>query len=394
MGRRAIIAGAGIGGLAAALALSQAEFDVALYERSDGLEEFGAGLQLTPNASRVLSNLGVLESVLSAATTPRAICALRGFDDYALMRVPVDDAVRRWGAPFLAVHRADLQGALAAAVSRHRNIELFFGSTVAYVETQGEKVSVGVKRGSATVADSADLLIGADGLYSRVREHLGLGERERPVFSRRVAFRGTVQSASVDSRWMRPEVFLRLGPHAHLVHYPLRRGSILNLVAIIESIWRSPADDHPWDGVADRPALDRAFVEWSMSTRELLATVADWRTWPLYDRPPITSFTFGRIALLGDAAHPMVPFLAQGAAQALEDAGALKRIFSQLESIADGLAAYSSDRVGRATRVQVEARRQGYIYHLSGPLAFARDTVMGVLGSERISARYNWLYGG
>ncbi len=127
--------------------------------------------------------------------------------------------------------------------------------------------------------------------------------------------------------------------------------------------------------------------------RDLLATVAVWRAWSLYDRLPITSFTFGRIALLGDAAHPTVPFLAQGAAQALEDAGALKRIFSQLESVPDGLAAYSSKRVARATRVQIEARRQGRIYHLSGPLAFARDTVMRVLGPERISARYNWLYG-
>src|SRR5271166_2470766 len=179
MSRRAIIAGAGIGGLATALALSQARFDVALYERSDTLEEFGAGLQLTPNASRVLSNLGVLESVRLAATSPRAICVFRGLDDHALMRMPVDRAVCRWGAPYLVIHRADLQQALAAAVKRRRNIKLCYGSTVADVENRDERVSVEVKRGSTTVTDSADLLIGADGLRSRVREHLGLGEQEK-----------------------------------------------------------------------------------------------------------------------------------------------------------------------------------------------------------------------
>jgi salicylate hydroxylase len=392
MSRRAIISGAGIGGLATGLALSQAGFDVTLYEQAGALEEFGAGLQLTPNATRVLSRLGILESVRAVSMIPDAICALRGSDDAVLMRMELDDAERRWGAPYLALHRADLQRALANAAERRSNVRLQLGMTVAGAAADGDRVCVGLKRGAAAVQDHADLLIGADGLRSRVRERLGLGEADKAAFTGRVAFRATVDSNLVDSRWRRPEVFLRLGPNAHLVHYPLRGVSVVNLVAVIEAAWRSAENDHPWDGEADRPALERAFSRWSASTRKLLAA-ANWRAWPLYGRPPIATFSLGRVALVGDAAHPMVPFLAQGAAQAIEDAGALGRAFSQTSAIPEALSAYSRSRVGRATRVQVEAVRQGRIYHMNGPAALARDVAMRLMGPQRLKARYDWLYG-
>jgi salicylate hydroxylase len=393
MSRRAIISGAGIGGLAAALALSQADFEVTLYEQAGALEEFGAGLQVTPNATRVLSRLSVLENVRAVSIVPEAICALRGSDDAVLMRMALDDAERRWGAPYLALHRADLQRALADAAERRSNVRLQLGATVAGAPFDGDRVSVGLKRGAATIKDQADLLIGADGLRSRVRERLGLGDADKAAFTGRVAFRATVDSSLVDSRWRRPEVFLRLGPNAHLVHYPLRGGTVVNLVAVIEAAWRNADNDHPWDGEADRPALERAFARWSASTRKLLAAVANWRAWPLYGRPPIGTFSLGRIALVGDAAHPMVPFLAQGAAQAIEDAGALGRAFSQTSAIPEALSAYSRARAPRATRVQLEALRQGRIYHMNGPAALARDVAMRLMGPERLKARYDWLYG-
>lgn len=214
-----------------------------------------------------------------------------------------------------------------------------------------------------------------------------------PAFTGRVAFRATIPAALLDPDWTKAHVVLRLGPNAHLVHYPLRKGSIVNVVAVVEDNWRGGETERPWDGVADRPALERAFAGWSASTRRLLAAATNWRAWPLYGRPALGSFALGRVALVGDAAHPMVPFLAQGAAQAIEDAGALGSALAQTDDVPQALAAYSRARVPRATRVQTEALRQGRIYHLRGPMAVARDAAMRLLGPQRLSARYDWLYG-
>jgi salicylate hydroxylase len=389
----AIVAGAGVGGLATALALSAAGFDVSVHERATALEEFGAGLQLSPNATRVLARLGVLDEVREVAVTPDAVCALRGADDAVLMRLSLKDAQHRWGAPYLALHRADLQQALVRVVRRHDRIRTVLGSTLTRIATGGDRVAVGFSNNAAGAEESADLLIGADGLRSRVRESLAPASGDGPAFTGRIAFRAAIPSEVVDSRWTEPRVVLRLGPNAHLVHYPLRKGSVVNVVAVIEDSWRGGETEHPWDGVADRPALDRAFAGWSASTRRLLAAATNWRAWPLYGRPALGSFALGRVALVGDAAHPMVPFLAQGAAQAIEDAGALGTVLVRTDDFPQALAAYSRARVARATRVQTEALRQGQIYHLKGAMALARDATMRLLGPRRLSARYDWLYG-
>jgi salicylate hydroxylase len=390
---RAIIAGAGIGGLATALALSQAGLEVAIYEKTDKLEEFGAGLQVTPNATRVLSRLGVLERVRQLSSKPDAVLALRGSDSAPLMRLPLHDAERRWGAEYLIIHRADLQTALVEAVGREPEVELSLGAAVTGFATDGHRISVGLQRGVTKGRDEADLLIGADGLRSQVRSGLGFGAPDQADFTGRVAYRAVVNAEDADPRWARSEIVLRLGPEAHLVQYPLRRGSTINLVATIRSAWRPGGADSLWDGAADRLTLERAFAGWSKEARALIGAPAQWRAWPLYCRPPIASFSFGRAAVVGDAAHPMVPFLAQGAAQAIEDAGALRRVIARIQDIPTALALYSRDRVERAGRVQREALRQGRIYHLDGPLAFARDMTMRMLGPHRLSARYDWLYG-
>jgi salicylate hydroxylase len=391
--RRAIIAGGGVGGLTTALALAQAGFDVTIYEQAAAIEEFGAGLQLTPNATRVLARLGALDAVRDIAMAPDAVCALRGSDDAVLMRLSLEDAERRWGAPYIALHRADLQQALARLVERDDRVDLRLGAAVASVAAGDGRVHVEQAQPLTTVEDSADLVVGADGLRSRARRALGGDPSDDPCFTGRVAFRATVSADLVESRWREPRVVLRLGPNAHLVHYPLRNGSVVNLVAVIEESWRTGEPEHPWDGSADRPALDRAFAGWSASTRTLLAAAKTWRAWPLYGRPALGSFALGRMALVGDAAHPMVPFLAQGAAQAIEDAGALGAALARSNDVPQALAAYSRARVSRATRVQREALRQGRIYHFDGAMAAARDAAMRLVGGRRLSARYDWLYG-
>jgi salicylate hydroxylase len=391
MARRALIAGAGIGGLTAALALAKEGFEVEVFERAPALQEFAAGLQLGPNATRVLRRLDVLDAVGGFAVAPSAIRVLRGRDGAELARLPIGDAERRWGAPYFVIHRADLQRALAEAATRLPNVALHLGAEVAEMRDDGAGVTIDVQRGATATRETGDVLVGADGLRSLARERIGL-DAGAPTFSGRVAFRAMVEARTIAPRWSASEVTLRLGPQAHIVHYPLRGGSIVNLVAAIEAIWRGDDDDPPWDGVADRPALDRAFRDWSRDARALIAAVVKWRAWPLYVRPPVAHFSLGRIALVGDAAHPMTPFLAQGAAQAIEDADALARRLGDSDDVVDSLAAYSSDRVARAARVQRDALAQGRVYHLSGSLALARDLAMRALGSERLLRRYDWLY--
>lgn len=389
---RALVAGAGICGLSVALALESAGFDVTIFERSESLQEFGAGLQITPNATRILEKLGALPQVMQAATEPKAIRILRGRDDVELVRLDISDARSRWGAPYIVIHRADLQSALADVAAGRPHIAMKLGFAVAGLAETSEGVTMGLKRGPLSLRENGDLLIGCDGVRSKVRERLGLGRPEDLLFSDRVAFRATLPASDLPPSFAEPLVHLRLGARAHLVHYPLRGGSEINFVATIESNWRGKPDDDPWDGAADREALTLAFSDWSREVRDLIDKPPSWRAWPLRHHAPVETYAAGAVAIAGDAAHPMVPFLAQGAGQAIEDAGALWRHLSATRDIPAALAAYSRERAPRAGKVQRDALGQAKIYHMSGPGALARDLVMRTLGSRRLLQRYEWIY--
>ena len=388
----ALIAGAGIGGLCAALCLARAGWQVTIFDKTPVLEEAGAGLQLSPNASSILRDLGVLALLGAAALEPRQILIRRARDGATLAALPLEDADRRWGAPYLLAHRADLQRALLDKIAQDANISLKLGATIASFAASQDQVAVGVKAGPVTLKFTGDCLIGADGLHSFVRSRLVANPADAPKFANRTAWRALVPVKSVSPGMRQQETMLWLGRKAHLVHYPLRGGEIVNVVAIVEDHFRVSESQDFWSSPGDAEFVKARFSAWDGAARDLIAAAPQWRKWPLFDRDPLPSWSAGRVALLGDAAHPMLPFLAQGAAQAIEDAHALGVALVPGTDVERALAAYQRARQARAARVQAESRRQSSIYHLSGPAALARDLAIRFSGPQRLLGRYDWLY--
>ena len=384
----AVIAGAGISGLCTSLCLARGGWRVSLYEKAKVLEETGAGLQLSPNASAILGRLGVIERLTPFALCPKAIRIRRARDGATVAVMPLDDAERRWGAPYLVVHRADLQRALLEAIARESSVKLQTGAAVAGFASGENSVAVVIEQGAVRLKAAGDCLIGADGVRSFVRQRLGAPSAR---FSGWTAWRATVDAARAPPAMRREETTLWLGRKAHLVHYPLRGGAIINVVAIVDEDFCPDGADF-WSSPGEPGLLEARFSGWAEAARDLLRA-PDWRKWPLFDCNPIASWVAGRVALMGDAAHPMLPFLAQGAAQAIEDAGALGEDLARGDNIEASLRAYQEARHARATRVQKESRRQAKIFHLAGPAAFLRDTALRALGPQKMLARYDWLYG-
>lgn len=386
MGAPFVVVGAGIGGLAAAIALARAGRRTLVLERAERIEEVGAGLQISPNAGRILHEFGMRPALDAVALEPRALNIRRAADGAVLARLPLAEARDRWGAPFRVFHRADLQKALLDE-ARRLGVETRTAARCdGFTETpDGIRLAIGEER------LEAEALIGADGLRSTIRDALDLvaGDTPRPVGL--TAWRTLMPIDSAPSALRERETHIWLGPGGHVVHYPLRDASIVSAVAILED----RADRGPAAEMRTGEELARAmgFARWSPDLRALLEAGATWRRWPLYARPEITRWGRGRVALLGDAAHPMVPFLAQGAAQAIEDAAALGRAFADGgAAIESALAAYQSARVERAIRIQRASRRQGVNCHFAEPMATLRDIGVRLMGGEGVLSRNAWIY--
>ncbi|MGR4870804.1 FAD-dependent monooxygenase [Variovorax sp. LARHSF232] len=399
MPARILVAGGGIGGLAAAVALARRGQSVEVLEQAHAFGEIGAGVQLGPNVTRRLKALDLLEPALRLAARPPAVAVRDAQDGSLLARMPLADSIeRKYDGPYLCMHRADLHSVLLeAARACAPRVELCTGVRIIQVAARGETVCLG---GDQLRAWEGDGLVGADGLWSLVRSRV-VEEAQPPRATGHTAWRALAPMEMLPAGLRRTDVQVWLGERLHAVAYPVRGGDWLNLVVIAEvqpggaaAQKQDPAD---WDQQADLAALLAAIGERCGGVRPLIEAMPYWRAWQLNDRPPLAGpdeMVRGRVALLGDAAHPMLPYLAQGAGMAIEDAVALA------ERVAGGSAAelpaafsrYAAARWQRNARVQARAQRNGEMFHASGARRLARDAALRVLGAHLLDNP--WLYEG
>ena len=386
--RTVLIAGGGIAGMTAALAFRRAGWSVEVCERREALGEVGAGLQLSPNAVRVLDWLGVLGALCDTAVAPGAAILRDGLTGAEIYRAPLGSAAAdRWGAPYLHVHRADLLRALTRAA-----------------EAAGVTVTLGVRAERAVrhtdgmalhTADGkvlpADLVIGADGIRSALRAQIN--PREAPRFTGQIAWRGLVPADAVPEGTIPRDATVWAGPGQHLVTYYVRGGELINLVAVCE---RTGWTEEGWSVPAEAEEIAAAFTGWHPSVRALLERAENCFLWGLFDRPEQVRWTEGGLVLIGDAAHPMLPFMAQGAAQALEDVAVLLRHLGQTPT-QEALVAYEAERWPRVTRILHRAQANGRLFHRRPglarwlarlPLSLASRYAPGLAAGQ-----LDWLYG-
>lgn len=380
-----IIVGGGIGGLAAALALSRLGIQITVLEQSPEIGEIGAGMQLAPNAFAALDALGVGENARSRAVYSDRLVMMDAIDGVEVAAFPVDDKFRqRFGNPYAVIHRADIHTSILEAVRQSSLIRFFTSTRVSELTENADQVTVTDAQGNRHTADA---VIGCDGVKSVIREKL-IGDQ--PRVSGHVVYRAVVPAEDMpeDLRWNAPAIWV--GPDCHLVHYPLRGGKQFNLVVTFHS--REPETWGVREGSRDEVLT--YFTEICDRPRRLLDRPTSWKRWSTADRDPVESWTRGRSTLLGDAAHPMLQYLAQGACMALEDAVTLGEAVEHCEfDLAAAFKLYENSRITRTARVVLSAREMGRIYHAQGVERLVRNSLWKGRKPEQFYDALDWLYG-
>jgi 3-hydroxybenzoate 6-monooxygenase len=382
-----LIAGGGIGGLAAAFVLARDGHAVTVLEQAAAFGEIGAGIQLGPNIFKMFEYLGLTEAVSRVAFFPPGL----GMNDVRtgekVVRVPLGNtALAAYGYPYGVIYRADLHQVFLDACRALPNVTLRTSSKVESFEQDRQGVTVHLHSGEALRASA---LIGADGLWSRIREKV-VGDG-KPRVSGHIAYRAVLKRDDVPAHLWSDDVLLWGGEKTHLVHYPLRRGELFNLVAV----FHSNKYDEGWNTFGDTAELNERFAQAVPQVRELLGKIETWKMWVLCDREPVKNWSDGRVTLLGDAAHPMLQYLAQGAGQAIEDAVVLGAALRSCPGdIAQAFQKYQQARYLRTGRVQLTARFYGDIYHASGVQRELRNQLFQSGKESAGFAGLKWMYEG
>lgn len=387
--KQVVIAGGGIGGLAAALACARQGLPVQLLERAAQLSEVGAGIQIGPNVTRILQGWGLAEALKLVAAFPERLQARDAQTGQVLGSLRLGQRAQTlYGAPYATIHRADLHGLLLHA-AQAAGAGVALGQSVHGWSESGEGLTVQSASGQSWQADA---LVGADGVWSAVRQQM-LGDAPAR-FTGHLAFRALVPQADLPSALRTQEVTVWMGPRLHVVHYPVRAGQALNIIAIVHG--DKPTDPKDWDHAAHADILMQAMGPVGADLQQRLEAIPAWRLWALHDHAPVSAasqMAQGRVALLGDAAHPMRPYLAQGAGMAIEDAQVLAQCLAQgTGSVSQRLQSYAQQRWARNARVQARAIRNGHIFHATGPVAWGRNLSMRLMGERLMDVP--WLYGG
>jgi salicylate hydroxylase len=381
------IAGGGVGGLAAALALARKGFRAHVFEQTAEFKEIGAGIQLGPNVFRMFDRLGLTEEIERWAHFPDALTMRDALSGEEITRIPLGAGFRtRFGRPYAVIHRADLHRVILDAARAEERVVLTPSRKVVGYEEHAGRVVVRLEGGEGV---SCTALIGADGIWSVLRERI-VGDG-KPRVAGHVAYRAVLEASEVPPPLFTPTVTLWAGPRLHLVHYPLRRGELYNLVAV----FHSQRHDEGWDTFGDPEELHERFAPTAAPVKALLGKIESWRMWVLCDREPIRHWSKGRVTLLGDAAHPTLQYMAQGANMAIEDAVCLADALERADGdAAAAFKAYEDARYLRTARVQLTSRYYGDAYHAAGVTAELRSAMLRGRTPEQAYAGMAWLYDG
>ena len=380
-----LIGGGGIGGLCAALALAQAGHPVRVLEQSDTFSEAGAGIQVGPNAWRLLQDWGLEELISAYAAVPQGIRIYDGLSGELLNTVHLGrGSEERYGAPHIVIRRAHLQKCLLEAALTQADLEITTGFKITGCKSI-ERGIVALDASGVSVRGRA--VIGADGLQSTLR---GCVEETRPETVGTTAWRATIPAKDAPEFLRQPYIGVWMAPYCHLVHYPVDAGAEVDIIATIEETYNYDG----WGTPGETEDLLPFFADWHKGPYEMLEHLSDWTKWTLFTMKPLKAWGHERLTLLGDAAHPVRPFLAQGSAMAIEDAAVLAdEVQKSPDEIPLALRRYEQLRAPRAARVQNASERLGNVYHLAGLLRWARNFVIRRREPDALLARYDWLYG-